>query len=57
MWPTDILGSQHTQKCNTYIIKGNEEKVNSYTQTYLHIGKKDAEQTHAYGYKNSYHIL
>jgi len=57
MWPTNILGSQHTQ-CNTYIKMGTEEEVNSYTRTYLYIGKKDAEQTHAYGNKKKiYHIL
>ena len=37
---------------------GTEEEVNSYTRTYLYIGKKDAEQTHAYGNKKKiYHIL
>lgn len=57
MWTTDILGSQHTQQFNTYIKMGTKEEVNSYTWTYLYIGKKDAEQTHAYGYKKTYHIL
>jgi len=50
-------GIKHTQQCNTYIKNGNEQKVNSYAQTHLYIGKQDTEQNDAYGYKNSYHIL